>query len=102
MHPLIAERRAEIARLCRLHKVRRLEVFGSAARGDDFNPERSDADFLVEFDPGSRPSLDTYFDLKEGLEGLLQRKVDLVQPGAVRNPYLLASINRSREIVHGT
>jgi uncharacterized protein len=102
MHALIEQKRAEIARLCRQHRVRRLEVFGSAARGVDFHPESSDADFLVEFEPGSHPGLDTFFDLKHGLEEVLLRKVDLVQPQAVRNPYLLQSINRAREVVYGT
>jgi hypothetical protein len=86
--------------LCRRFHVRRLDLFGSAARGD-FDPERSDVDFLVEFDR-THPdalSLGTYFGLKEALEGLLGRPVDLVEPGAVRNPYLKASIEGSREPV---
>ena len=102
MHPLIEQKRSEIARLCRQHQVRRLEVFGSAARVTDFDPDRSDADFLVEFEPGSHPGLGTFFGLKDELESLLGRKVDLVAAGAVRNPYVLASIDRAREIVYGT
>ncbi|HET8748580.1 MAG TPA: nucleotidyltransferase domain-containing protein [Ramlibacter sp.] len=101
MHHLIEENRMEIARLCRRHHVRRLEVFGSGARGVDFDPQRSDADFLVEFEPGSEPDLGTFFGLKDDLEALLRRRVDLVQAGAVRNPYVLASINRARELVYG-
>lgn len=101
MHFLIKQKRSEIARICQQHHVRRLEVFGSAARGNDFDPERSDADFLVEFESGSHPDLDIFFALKDDLEVLLQRKVDLVQAGAVRNPYVLASINRAREVVYG-
>jgi uncharacterized protein len=101
MLPLIAERRGEIADICRRFGVRRLAVFGSAARGEDFDPERSDVDFLVEFDPSApnAPSLKTYFGLKDSLEALFGRSVDLVEPGAVRNPYLKASIARSREPV---
>ena len=102
MQDLIEEMRSPIARLCQLRQVRLLEVFGSAARGIDFDPQRSDADFLVEFEPGSNPDLDTFFGLKDDLEALLRRKVDLVQAGAVRNPYVLASINRAREVVYGT
>jgi hypothetical protein len=51
MHPLIQEKRADIAALCRRYRVRHLEVFGSAARGDDFDLASSDADFLVELNP---------------------------------------------------
>jgi predicted nucleotidyltransferase len=99
MLPLIAERRSEIAALCRRFGVRRLAVFGSAARGADFDPQRSDVDFLVEFDshaPGAL-SLKTFFGFKEALEALFGRSVDLIEPGAMRNPYLKASIEGSRE-----
>jgi predicted nucleotidyltransferase len=92
--------REEMRALCRRFHVRRLDLFGSAARGD-FDPERSDVDFLVEFDRGhpNALSLRAYFGLKEALENLLGRSVDLVEPGAIRNPYLKASIERSREPV---
>ena len=96
----IALRREELRALCRRFHVRRLDLFGSAARGD-FDPGRSDVAFLVEFDR-THPhalSLRTYFGLKEALEGLMGRRVDLVEPGAVRNPYLKTSIEASRESV---
>jgi hypothetical protein len=84
MHRLIDAKREEIAALCRRHGVRRLEVFGSAARGADFDPALSDADFLVEFDPQSelRP-LEEFFDLGESLADLLGRPVDLVERQAM-------------------
>jgi hypothetical protein len=102
MHALIARHRADIAVLCRRYGVRRLEVFGSAARGTDFDPARSDADFLVEFEPGNDlPFLQRYFGLQDALAHLLGRTVDLVELGAVRNPYIRASIDRARELVYG-
>jgi uncharacterized protein len=96
----IANYREELRDLCRRFHVRRLDVFGSAARGD-FDPARSDLDFLVEFDSGAPEalSLKTYLGLKDALETLFGRKVDLVEPGAMRNPYLKADIERSREPV---
>jgi predicted nucleotidyltransferase len=100
MHPAIAQHRPGIAAICQRYSIRRLEVFGSAARADDFNPESSDADFLVEFAQGSNPDLQTYYSAKAALEALLGRGVDLVEPGAVRNPYVLQSINRNRESVY--
>ena len=52
MHPAIAQHRTGIAAICQRYGIRRLEVFGSLAQATDFDPARSDADFLVEFVPG--------------------------------------------------
>ncbi|WP_048438745.1 nucleotidyltransferase family protein [Caenimonas sp. SL110] len=101
MHALIDQRRAEISHICEAHHVRKLEVFGSAARGTDFDPAKSDADFLIEFEPRTTRRLELYLQVKEALEVLLQRSVDLVEPGALKNPFVLASINRNREVVYG-
>lgn len=101
MTPLVASRRAEIADLCRRHHVRRREVFGSAGGGGGFDPLRSDVDFLVAFDEAAgQPSLRTFFQLKKDLEKLLQRPVDLVSARALRNPFILAQIERSKETVY--
>ena len=100
MHLLIAQHRPGIAAICRRYRISRLDVFGSAARADDFDPDSSDADFLVEFAPDAHAGLDEYFGAKAALEQLLGRGVDLVEPAAVRNPYVLAGINRHRELVY--
>lgn len=101
MQSIIETRRAELAKLCRRFHVRRLDVFGSAGRGGGFDPARSDVDFLVEFEPGAPVgAFDIYFGLKEALEALLGRPVDLVVEKAVRNPYVRASIERGRETVY--
>jgi hypothetical protein len=97
----IAHKREELIALCRRYDVARLEVFGSAARAVDFVPDASDVDFLVEFIPDSRlPQLEQFFGLAEALERVLGRPVDLVESGAVRNPFVLAGLNRSREVVY--
>ena len=96
----VTDQRAGIAELCRRFGVRRLDLFGSAARGD-FQESRSDVDFLVEFADEERGAgLDAYFGLKSGLEALLGRPVDLVMPEAVRNPYIRADIARDRTTVY--
>ena len=100
MHPAIAQHRSGISAICQRYRISRLEVFGSAARAVDFNPASSDADFLVEFAPDAQPGLEAFFGAKADLEQLLGRGVDLVEPGAVRNPYVLASINRNRESIY--
>lgn len=86
--------------MCRRLAVRRLELFGSAVR-DDFDPVASDLDFLVEFDADSTvPALEQYFGLKEELEALFGRPVDLVMPRAVSNPYVRAEIERDRRLLY--
>jgi predicted nucleotidyltransferase len=86
----------EIRALCREYQVVELEIFGSAVT-DDFDPETSDYDFLVEFDTGStmRP-LVQYFGFRDALEQLLGRPVDFVSLRSVRNPYLRANIEEQR------
>ena len=82
--------------LCRRHRVRDLALFGSAT-GADFDPGRSDIDLLVEFEPmPPTDHMQNYFGLLEALEALFGRKVDLVERAAVRNPYVLGSILKSR------
>ena len=83
MHADIAERRSQLSALCRRYGVVRLEVFGSAARGTDFDPQRSDADFLVTFTETARDDFAGFADLKDALEALLGRRVDLVDREAV-------------------
>lgn len=83
MHRDIAEKQQELAALCRRYGVARLEVFGSAARGTDLDPGRSDVDFLVTFSPSARDDLAAFADLAEALEALLGRTVDLVDREAV-------------------
>jgi len=74
----------EIGRLCILHGVRKLEVFGSILRSD-FDPQRSDVYVVVEFEPRVANGFANFLDLKEALERLLGRPVDLVELHAVRN-----------------
>ena len=101
MHAAIADKREELAELCRRHGVARLDVFGSAARGTDFDPRTSDADFLVEFVSGDgQARFDQYFDFVEGLRRILRRRVDLIESGAIHNPYLREAIDSSRERIY--
>jgi hypothetical protein len=79
--------------------VRRLDVFGSAVSGR-FDPALSDLDFLVELAPlPPADYADAWFALKEGLEALFGRPVDLVSAGTVANPYFAAAIAGKREAV---
>lgn len=94
---LIEAHRNDIAELCRRFHVQRLDVFGSAARGSDFDPARSDIDLLVTYIPGYHSGIAAYLDFRDALTALLERPVDLVMEGAVENPFIRAGIERSRE-----
>lgn len=89
--------KAQLEEICRRHNVRRLDLFGSAV-GANFDPRTSDLDFLVEFGPFTKGEYaEHYFALIDDLRALFGRPVDLLVARAVRNPYLLESINRTRE-----
>jgi predicted nucleotidyltransferase len=78
-------------------RLKRLDLFGSAA-GDGFDPEASDLDFVVSFERRDPPELfDRYFGLKEDLEGLFGRGVDLVTEDALlKDPDFAGGISGER------
>jgi hypothetical protein len=85
--------------LCRLCSVRRLDLFGSAATGR-FDPARSDLDFLVDFEPLPPAAYaDAYFRLREGLESLFGRGIDLVTDLSLKNPYFRERVNSERHTI---
>jgi predicted nucleotidyltransferase len=90
--------RSQINDLCRLLRVKELELFGSATR-DDFSTD-SDIDVLVTFE-GKEQLFSRYFDLKEGLEQIFGRRVDVVMPEAISNPIFREHIAKERIIVYG-
>jgi predicted nucleotidyltransferase len=100
MIELIEKHRAELARLCGLHRVKTLEIFGSAANAA-YDPARSDLDFLVEFLPVEEGRIaPDYFGLLHALEDLFDRKIDLVMDRAIRNPYFRDGVDASRRMIY--
>lgn len=88
---------AQLREIARQHRVKQLELFGSAARGSRPN----DYDFLVQFEPmGPLEHGRAYFRLKETLEATLGKPVDLIELEAVNNPYFLKSIAPDRTLVY--
>lgn len=88
--------------LCRLHKVKSLAVFGSILT-DRFN-DHSDVDMLVDFEPIDHDKFDyvsNYFDFRDALERLFNRKVDLIEEKGLRNRFLIANINRTKQTIYG-
>jgi len=98
---LIESKRSELRALCERYHVLRLALFGSALR-DDFDPNHSDLDFCVEFQPMTPlEHAESYFGLLEDLEILFALRVDLIEIGAVRNPYLRREIEERRQTLVG-
>jgi hypothetical protein len=96
----IQERLEPLAALCSRYGVRRLALFGSALR-DDFDPRRSDLDFLVDFQPlAAGVHSNAYFGLLRELESLFGRPVDLVEAGSIRNPYLLRTLEAEQKTLY--
>lgn len=93
---------SKLSELCDSYGVRSLDVFGSAFR-NDFDSNESDIDFLVVFiEPHPLGAFDCYFELKEALEQLFQRSVDLVEKKAIKNPYFRQAVEQSKVQVYGT
>ena len=101
MNTVIENHRSQLAEVCRRFGVERLDVFGSASR-DDFDPQRSDVDFIVRFREPERPGYaDRYLGLAEGLEHVLGRSVDLLTERSLRNPLFVRQIGADRVLVYG-
>lgn len=98
-NPIIQSNLKAINELCRAHQVLRLDVFGSVVR-EDFDAD-SDVDVLVLFERGKGiNAFQQYFDLKESLEALFGRQVDLVCANAIRNPYFKQELERSSQLIY--
>jgi uncharacterized protein len=102
VHAMIASRLAEIEALCRGLGVRRLDLFGSAA-SDSFDLDTNDIEVLAEFEGPTDLAhfdFDRYFNLKVGLERLLQRPVDVLVSPSVDNPYVRERVMQPRETLY--
>jgi uncharacterized protein len=95
----IFQHRAIVAQVCRELAVERLDLFGSAVRGE-LGPD-SDIDAVARFDRRPGHMFSRYFDLKERLERIFNRPVDLLLDDAIQNPYLRKSIETSRVNLYG-
>ena len=90
----------KLKKLCDIYKVSELYVFGSILN-KNFN-KNSDIDFIVTFQKVKLEEYaDNYFDFKFSLEDLFNRKIDLLEDVAIKNPYLRKSIDTSKELIYG-
>lgn len=99
MQLLIIENIENIRELCLANNVKSLFAFGSVCT-DKFD-DKSDIDLLITFKPMDYGDYaDTYFDLADMFENLFRRPVDLITDKSLSNPYLIASINRTKALLY--
>jgi len=97
---IIEKNKEKINLICRYHKVNKLYLFGSAINNN--LKLESDIDFLVSF---KKFDLAEYFEnymlLKEKFKQLFKREIDLVEEQSLKNPILINSINKNKELIYG-
>lgn len=87
-----------IADFCARRQIVRMEIFGSAARGE--LRAESDVDIMLTFQPSAPWSLYDIVDMQDELARLFGRAVDIVESGSVRNPYRARSIEHDLQVVY--
>lgn len=99
MQQIIKDKLDALKELCILYDVKSMYLFGSAAN-KEFN-EKSDIDILVSFKEISvEKYTDNYFDLHYKLEELFGRKIDLLTENSLSNPYLIESIEETKQLLY--
>lgn len=89
-----------IKKLCKKHKVKTFSAFGSVTR-DDFKDD-SDIDFVVDFEETDPfKYTDLYFQLKESLEKLLQRQIDLIEERGIKNKFFRKELDSTKILIYG-
>lgn len=97
---LITSNIEQINQLCLKHKVRKLFVFGSVLKHSFTN--ESDIDLVVDFEKMDlQEYADNYFDLKDQLEYVFKRPVDLLEEKGIRNPFLRQQIDFEKQLIYG-
>lgn len=99
MQRLIEDKLKDLKRLCEEYDVKTMHVFSSACT-DKFN-HKSDIDILIAFkDISIEKYTDNYFELHNKLEELFNRKIDLLTENSLSNPYLIESIEETKQLLY--
>jgi predicted nucleotidyltransferase len=98
--PLLLQAKLKLLReLCERYGVERLELFGSAARGE-FDPANSDLDFIVQMNGRREPGYARrFYEFAEAIEALYGRRVDLLTELMIKNPYFKAEVDKDRRVL---
>lgn len=94
------ELKSELPKVCKVYGIAYFDVFGTLARGQIQN--ESDIDLIIEFEEPRRDSIsERYFGFLHTLEDKFHRKIDLLTPKSLKNPYLLSEIDKDRLRIYG-
>ena len=101
MNAILKKKEKELNALCQKYKVERFYAFGSVT-GEGFDPDRSDLDFIVAFQPGLDPITMGGFlwDMQQDLEALFTRNIDLLRERPFRNPYFAKAVEESKRLLY--
>lgn len=99
MIPLVADNLDKIAALCRQYRIQKLELFGSAT-GEAWDSDTSDIDLIADLGEYEVGVADRFLDFARALEALFGRKVDLLTPPMITNPYFRVAINKQRKTIY--
>ena len=100
MNSILKNQRDTISSLCERYRVKTLYVFGSVLT-PNFDTH-SDIDLLVDFlDQDALQYASNYFQFKFELEKLFNRKIDLLEERALKNPYFIENINQKKQLLYG-
>lgn len=96
---IVEQNRTRLIELCENHNVKELYLFGSILT-DKFN-EKSDIDMLIQFSSLDLSKyFDNYMDLKEEIEVLFQRPIDLIENQSIRNPIFRKIIDKEKKLFY--
>lgn len=96
----VIQHKSAITKLCKTHKVETLYLFGSA--NTNHFSENSDVDFLVKFKTFDlKLYFQNYMSFKESLKKILNREIDLVEEQSLKNPVLIRSIEKNKQLIYG-
>jgi hypothetical protein B2_01308 len=100
MNSILKNQLNTIRSLCERYRVKTLYVFGSVLT-PNFDTH-SDIDLLVDFlDQDALQYTSNYFQFKFELEKLFNRKIDLLEERALKNPYFIENINQKKQLLYG-
>lgn len=101
MNAILKKKEKELKALCQKYRVERLYAFGSVT-GDLFDPDSSDLDFIVAFEPGLDPIEmgGNLWNMGEDLEAMFGHQVDLLRERPFRNPYFAKAVEESKRLLY--